>query len=102
MLGLGQNCLHPQTQKPYIKSAIGGKNNSPEGHSVSKAFSAFAFLKALNVLQGDSTHGFIMMFESKEDRDYYINEDPVHKAFVQSAGPIIASVRVVDFADGVF
>jgi len=34
MLALKDKCLHPTTQKPYVKSASGGKNNSPEGHAV--------------------------------------------------------------------
>lgn len=34
LLALKDNCLHPTTQKPYILSATGGKNNSPEGLDV--------------------------------------------------------------------
>ena len=34
MLALSEKCLHPTSQKPYIKSFSGGKNNSPEGHAV--------------------------------------------------------------------
>lgn len=34
MLALATNCLHPETKKPYVKAAAGGKNNSPEGTSV--------------------------------------------------------------------
>lgn len=34
MLALATNCLHPETKKPYVKAAAGGKNNSPEGKSV--------------------------------------------------------------------
>jgi hypothetical protein len=37
MLALGEKCIHPNSQKPYIKSFTGGKNNSPEGHAVYKA-----------------------------------------------------------------
>lgn len=43
-----------------------------------------------------------MWFDSEEDRDYYVNEDPVHKAFAQSVLPIIQGLRVVDFETGVF
>jgi hypothetical protein len=43
-----------------------------------------------------------MWFDSEKDRDYYINEDPVHKAFGESLGPILQSVRVVDFVPGVY
>ncbi|KAI2746547.1 hypothetical protein DTO013E5_263 [Penicillium roqueforti] len=31
MLGLKDSCVHPTSQKPYIKSASGGKDNSSEG-----------------------------------------------------------------------
>jgi hypothetical protein len=34
MLGLKDNCVHAKTNKPYIVSATGGKNISPEGHHV--------------------------------------------------------------------
>lgn len=34
MLALKDKCVHPETRKPYIKTAMGGKQNSPEGHSV--------------------------------------------------------------------
>lgn len=35
MLGLKDSCVHPTSQKPYIKSASGGKDNSSEGIQVS-------------------------------------------------------------------
>lgn len=35
MLALKNNCVHPTSQQPYIKSASGGKDNSPEGIQVS-------------------------------------------------------------------
>lgn len=35
MLALKDNCVHPTSQQPYIKSASGGKDNSPEGIQVS-------------------------------------------------------------------
>lgn len=41
-------------------------------------------------------------FESEEDRDYYIDKDPAHKAFQQIARPILQSVRVIDFESGIF
>lgn len=34
MLALKDNCLNPETQKPYLKSVIGGKDNSVEGIQV--------------------------------------------------------------------
>lgn len=43
-------------------------------------------------------------FTSKEDRDYYAKEDPVHLGFVKWAigQGHLAEVRVVDFEVGVF
>lgn len=34
MLALEHTCLHPETQKPYLKSVTGGKDNSIEGIQV--------------------------------------------------------------------
>ncbi|KAK3059834.1 hypothetical protein LTS18_009949, partial [Coniosporium uncinatum] len=31
MLDLKDKCLHPETNRPYIKTGTGGKQNSPEG-----------------------------------------------------------------------
>jgi hypothetical protein len=36
MLALSEKCIHPTSQKPYIKSFSGGKNNSPEGYAVNR------------------------------------------------------------------
>ncbi|KIW01280.1 uncharacterized protein PV09_07319 [Verruconis gallopava] len=84
MLNLANTCLHPETKKPYIRSTMGGKNNSKEG------------------LAGDTTHAFVMWFESEADRDYYVEKDPAHQAFKQSLAGIIQSACVVDFETGVF
>jgi hypothetical protein len=35
MLALKDKCLHPTTKKPYVRMAVGGKENSPEGLAVS-------------------------------------------------------------------
>ena len=34
MLDLKDKCLHPTTEKPYIRSSIGGRDNSIEGMQV--------------------------------------------------------------------
>jgi hypothetical protein len=34
MLSLAELCVHPETKKPYILSASGGRDCSPEGHQV--------------------------------------------------------------------
>lgn len=38
MLALKDSCVHPTSQKPYIKSASGGTDNSPEGIQVYSIF----------------------------------------------------------------
>ncbi|EUC39037.1 hypothetical protein COCVIDRAFT_35306 [Bipolaris victoriae FI3] len=82
MLALKDKCIHPTSQKPYIKSFSGGKNNSPEGHS------------------GNFTHGFVVEFESEEDRDYYVYKDPAHQDFVKLAGEVANGVKVFDYEPG--
>lgn len=84
ILSLRQTCIHPTTQKPYISSFTGGKDNSIEG------------------LQGGLTHVFVAHFDSEEDRKYYIEKDPAHLAFVQSLAGKVVQVRVLDFSPGVF
>ncbi|KAI1353595.1 stress responsive A/B barrel domain-containing protein [Xylaria sp. FL0043] len=80
MLSLKNACVHPTTQKPYIKSFTGGKDNSPEG------------------LQNGIQYAFVVEFESTEDRDFYVHNDPAHKAFVTNASPIIEKAIVVDYS----
>ncbi|KAH6884464.1 hypothetical protein B0T10DRAFT_564498 [Thelonectria olida] len=84
MLDLKAQCLHPTTRKPYIQGGSGGKDNSPEG------------------AQAGTTHAFVVEFASASDRDYYLNEDPVHKRFVESLSGLIMKSQVVDFTPGVF
>ncbi|KAI9048308.1 hypothetical protein LZ554_008102 [Drepanopeziza brunnea f. sp. 'monogermtubi'] len=89
MLALKDNCVHPTTKKPYVKMGMGGKQNSPEG------------------LTGDIEYIFVEEFASAADRTYYLEEDPVHLAFVQSlggggGGGVVKKVQVVDFSPGVF
>ena len=38
MIRLKTTCIHPETQKPYMRSYGGGKNNSPENAAVSDVF----------------------------------------------------------------
>lgn len=54
MLALKELCLHPETKQPYIVHAVGGRDNSEEGHQVVTShsnshpldvfFSLFSFL----------------------------------------------------------
>lgn len=100
MLGLAQDCIHPDTKAPYIKMSVGGKNNSIEGMEVCLVYVPLHFQSKQT--QGGLTHGFVVFFENVEDRDYYVKKDPAHQAFVKSIGDIMASARVVDFEPGVF
>ncbi|KAI1330473.1 stress responsive A/B barrel domain-containing protein [Xylariaceae sp. FL0255] len=80
MLSLKDSCVRPVTKIPYIKSFTGGKDNSPEG------------------LQNGIQYAFVVVFESLEDRDFYVNKDEAHKAFVASASPVIEKAIVVDYS----
>ncbi|KAF3385547.1 hypothetical protein F1880_002482 [Penicillium rolfsii] len=84
MIGLKDNCIHPASNKPYIKASSGGMDNSIEG------------------IQNGITHAFVVEFSSAEDRDYYVREDPAHRAFVQSLDGVIEKAQVIDFTDGVY
>ncbi|KAF2454707.1 stress responsive A/B barrel domain-containing protein [Lineolata rhizophorae] len=84
MLALRDTCVHPTSKQPYIKTAMGGRDNSPEG------------------MQGGLTHAFIVEFSNEEDRRYYLEEDAAHQAFVASIKDMLAQLRVVDFTPGVF
>ncbi|KAH8693803.1 hypothetical protein BGW36DRAFT_383767 [Talaromyces proteolyticus] len=83
VLALKDNCLHPITQKPYIKSFVGGKDHSPEN------------------AQHGMTHGFVAEFASLEDRDYYVSTDPVHLALGRQIGPLVEKFQCVDFTNGI-
>ncbi|KAJ5431187.1 Dimeric alpha-beta barrel [Penicillium cf. griseofulvum] len=83
MLALKDQCIHPTLQKPYIKSASGGKDNSPEG------------------IQNGITHAFVVEFRSAADRDYYVQSDPSHLAFVKTLDGLIEKAQVIDFSDRV-
>ena len=43
-----------------------------------------------------------MEFESVEDRDYYVNDDPTHNEFKKLAATAVKRAVVIDFIDGVF
>jgi len=79
MLSLKDRCMSATTNKPYVKSIVGGLDNSPEGS------------------QAGITHGFVVEFDSAEDRDYYVFSDPTHIAFTKVAGDVLAKAIVVDF-----
>jgi hypothetical protein len=43
-----------------------------------------------------------LQFHSIEDRDYYVDDDPVHKAFKDAAAAVVEKAVVVDYQNGVF
>ena len=46
---------------------------------------------------------FVLEFECEEDRDWYVNEDPVHRRFgVECLTGVVEEVMVVDFRRGEF
>ncbi|KAG8350444.1 hypothetical protein FVEN_g13063 [Fusarium venenatum] len=53
-------------------------------------------------MQNGLTHGFVAIFNSTEDRDYYVEKDPAHQAFVAKVGSLLDKATVVDFTDGVY
>ncbi|KAA8645770.1 hypothetical protein EYZ11_005158 [Aspergillus tanneri] len=84
MLNLKNTCLHPVSNKPYIRSSSGGVDNSKEG------------------IQHGMTHAFVVEFDSVEDRDYYVEKDSTHHAFIKSLDGVIEKAQAVDFTAGVF
>lgn len=84
MLALKDNCVHPTTKQPYIKSAKGGIDNSIEGR------------------QDGITHAFVVEFANEEDRQYYVEKDPAHLGFIQNVIPHAVKAQVIDFTPGVF
>ncbi|KAJ5656193.1 hypothetical protein N7507_008143 [Penicillium longicatenatum] len=84
MLALKDTCLHPSSQRPYIRASRGGADNSIEGS------------------QDGITHAFVVEFDNAADRDYYVRDDPVHQTFVQSLDGLIEKVQVIDYTHGTF
>ncbi|GJN71327.1 hypothetical protein PLICBS_005390 [Purpureocillium lilacinum] len=84
MLRLKDKCLHPTSSRPYIRSSVGGLDSSIEQR------------------QDGITHAFVVEFDSVEDRDYYVQRDPMHKAFVESMLPKLEKAQIIDFSPGVF
>ena len=52
--------------------------------------------------QNGIQYGFIVEFDSLEDRDYYVGQDPTHQAFIKGRGGIIEKAIVVDYTAGGF
>lgn len=82
-LALKDTCLSP-SKAAYILEVSGGRDTSPEG--AAKGYE----------------HSFIATFASEEDRDFYVNDDPVHDAFKQTLAGKLKEVFVFDFTPGQF
>ncbi|KZT55566.1 hypothetical protein CALCODRAFT_484660 [Calocera cornea HHB12733] len=82
-LALKDKCVKPDGSK-YIKSLIGGKQTSPEGKG-----------KGLQ-------YGFVVEFETEEDRTYYLEKDAEHLAFAGGNGGLVTDACVFDFTPGEF
>ncbi|KAI0490184.1 stress responsive A/B barrel domain-containing protein [Xylaria cf. heliscus] len=80
MISLKDTCLHPKTQKPYIRSLSCGKDNS------------------INGLQDGFEYGIVVEFENEEDRDFYTTTDESHKALAATSMELLEKVIVVDYA----
>ena len=82
---LQSRCLDAQTRKPYIKSFTGGTDISIE--HLHKGFHTV----------------FVLEFVSQADRDWYVNEDPVHRRLgVECLTGVVEEVMVIDFRRGDF
>lgn len=46
------------------------------------------------------THGFVAEFESVEDRDYYVSEDPIHLALGKRVSHLVEDFQCLDFTAG--
>lgn len=92
--------MHPSTRRPYILSISGGKDISIEKLQV--LIPTASLTRADWWHQNGISHAFVLQFNSNEDRDYYVDSDPVHQAFKEAAGAIVEKTIVVDFQDGVF
>lgn len=48
------------------------------------------------------THGFVVQFANLNDREYYVEHDPVHQAFKKEVEPLVKKTTVLDFTNGSF
>ncbi len=48
------------------------------------------------------SHGFLIEFQNEADRDYFLNRDPAHKAFVEAIIPENNDFLTLDFTEGIY
>ncbi|KAF2836181.1 hypothetical protein M501DRAFT_1060034 [Patellaria atrata CBS 101060] len=84
MFNLKNTCINPMTKAPYIQSVRGGANSSPR-----------------DKVNG-MTHIFILEFEIEEEKDYFVDEEPVYDRLKVACNRFIQRVQVLGFTNGVF
>ncbi|KAK4178556.1 hypothetical protein QBC36DRAFT_324469 [Triangularia setosa] len=84
LLALKDSCLHPDTNRPYMKNITGGVNTH------------------MGDAQDRVTHAFVSEFDSDEDREYFLKTDPAYAAFWDGAKGIVEKTQVVGFRPGKF
>ena len=47
-------------------------------------------------------HAFVVTFRNAEERDYYLDTDPAHRAFKTSVADKVADATIFDFTSGEF
>lgn len=52
--------------------------------------------------QNGLTHAFVVQFANPDDRNYYVETDPAHRAFRKTIEPLVEKVTVLDFTHGTF
>lgn len=48
------------------------------------------------------SHGYILEFKNQQDRQYFLDEDPSHQAFVSAISEESDEYMVFDFTPGIF
>lgn len=107
MLELKDKCVKSDTGEPYILSSQGGLDNSPEGLQVRtlSIVSSYPYCTERSspyLGQDGITHAFVVGFETAEDRDYYVKEDPAHQEFIKSVRDLLVKSQVLDSIPGIF
>lgn len=60
------------------------------------------FTEVVSSDQVDFSHGFIVEFESEEDRKYYLEKDEAHFEFARGLAVAVQEVGILDFKPGVY
>lgn len=51
-------------------------------------------------VQNGFTHAFVLEFENKEDRNFYVKQDEAHLAFVATLEGLVNGAQVLDYTPG--